>query len=374
MRNKALDIAHRGHPGVVSMRRNLRESIWWPYMDRDVNKRIQECAGCTAVSLQTPAEPMLRKDMPDRAWQDLAIDFFSAKEFATFLVVVDYYSRFIKVIEMKATNAEKTIEALETIFTEHTYPETIRSDNGPPFASEEFKAYCNKKNIRLVHTIPYWPQMNGLVERVNRGILRSLRIAKAQNTDWRKEIKAYVYAYNTTPHSVTGKPPLELLTNRPVKDLLPSLRTEPYWNRDEATKDEDAIKKQKGKLYADDRRHSKPSSIAVGDKVLMKTYDTDKCAPKFRNELYKVLKRSGNDTIVVSEQGIKFRRPVSHLKKFDCNIDRSHNEHHQRSLPLMQKETLEKRNPNLGKRSPCRDSIEEHPRPKRPHILPLRYQ
>ena len=82
--------------------------------------------------------------------------------------------------------------------------------------------------------------MNGLVERANRGILRSLRIAKSQKTDWREEIKKYVYSYNTAPHTITGKAPLELLTNRPVKDLLPSLRTEPFWNRDEATKDEDA--------------------------------------------------------------------------------------------------------------------------------------
>ncbi|XP_040158410.1 uncharacterized protein K02A2.6-like isoform X2 [Anopheles arabiensis] len=284
LRKKALDIAHRGHPGVVSMRRYLRENVWWPYMDRDVTERIQECAGCTAVSSQTPAEPMLRKEMPERAWQDLAIDFFSAKEFATFLVVIDYYSRFTKVIEMKLTNAAKTIEALESVFSEHTYPETIRCDNGPPFASEEFKNYCTKKNIRLVHTIPYWPQMNGLVERANRGILRSLRIAKSQKTDWREDIKQYVYSYNTTPHTITGKAPLELLTNRPVKDLLPSLRTEPFWNRDEATKDEDAIKKQKGKIYADNRRHARPSNIVIGDKVLIKNYEPDKCAPKFRND------------------------------------------------------------------------------------------
>lgn len=36
LRAKALDIAHRGHPGVVAMRRNLREKVWWPGMDGDV--------------------------------------------------------------------------------------------------------------------------------------------------------------------------------------------------------------------------------------------------------------------------------------------------------------------------------------------------
>ena len=85
LRKKALDIAHRGHPGVVSMRRYLRENVWWAYMDRDVTERIQECADCTAVSSQTPAEPMLRNEMPDRARQDLAIDFSPRKSSLHFL-------------------------------------------------------------------------------------------------------------------------------------------------------------------------------------------------------------------------------------------------------------------------------------------------
>ncbi|XP_055614951.1 uncharacterized protein K02A2.6-like [Toxorhynchites rutilus septentrionalis] len=155
LRSRALDIAHRGHPGIVSMRRTLREKVWWPCMDRDVVNKIQECSGCAAVSNQLPPEPMQRKEMPDRAWQQIAIDFFSAKACATFLVVMDYYSRFLHVVEMNGTTATKTIEALETIFIEQTYPETIRSDNGPPFSSDEFAKYCTSKNIRLVRTIPY---------------------------------------------------------------------------------------------------------------------------------------------------------------------------------------------------------------------------
>uniref|UniRef100_A0A182IHL2 Uncharacterized protein n=1 Tax=Anopheles arabiensis TaxID=7173 RepID=A0A182IHL2_ANOAR len=57
------------------------------------------------------------------------------------------------------------------------------------------------------------------IERNNRGILRTLRIAKAQNSDWRKAIEEYEHMYNTTPHSITGKAPLELLNRRPVKGL-----------------------------------------------------------------------------------------------------------------------------------------------------------
>ncbi|XP_058816353.1 uncharacterized protein K02A2.6-like [Topomyia yanbarensis] len=197
--------------------------------------------------------------MLERAWQAIAIDFLSAKEFATFQVVVDYYSRYLDVMEMKSTTASSPIEALARIFKEHTYPESIRSDNGPPFTSEQFSQYCASRNIKLVKTISYWLQMNGLVERQNQGILKTLRISKALKSDWRKSLDKYVYMYNTTPHSVTEKAPLEFLTGRPVEDLLPSLRTDLHWNRDEDIRENDAIKNMQEMIYSDHRRHAKDS-------------------------------------------------------------------------------------------------------------------
>ncbi|XP_058453743.1 uncharacterized protein K02A2.6-like [Malaya genurostris] len=217
---------------------------------------------------------------------------------------------------MKSTNASKTIEALENIFSEQTYPETIRSDNGPPFSSEEFARYCLEKNINLIRTIPYWPQMNGLVERQNQGILRTLRIAKATNSDWRKALKDYVFMYNTSPHSVTEKAPMELLMGRPVKNLLPSLRTEPRLLRNDEVRERDAIKKMQGKLYADKRRHAKASDIEVGDTVIMRNYVTGKLEPKFRLDRFKVIKKTGNDTIIANDEGLIYRRSASHLRKW----------------------------------------------------------
>ncbi|XP_055589708.1 uncharacterized protein LOC129741918 [Uranotaenia lowii] len=146
--------------------------------------------------------------------------------------------------------------------------------------------------------------MNGLVERQNQGILRALKIAKAVKADWRGAVKDYVHMYNTTPHSMTGKAPLELLTGRPVKDLLPSLRTEPYLNRDDGVRDDDAIKKMKEKIYADNRSRSKPSNIVEGDTVILKNYETGNLEPNFRLEEFKVIQKNGNDTIVANREGV----------------------------------------------------------------------
>ncbi|XP_058815958.1 uncharacterized protein LOC131679272 [Topomyia yanbarensis] len=157
--------------------------------------------------------------------------------------------------------------------------------------------------------------MNGLVERQNQGILRALRIAKATNSDWRKAVKNYVHMYNTSPNSMTGKAPMELMTGRPVKDLLPSLRTDPSWRCEDGVRESDAIKKLKGKIYADQRRHAVASDIKVGDIVLLRNYDSGKLEPKFTLKRFTVVERKGNDTIVVNEEGLSLRRCVTHLKK-----------------------------------------------------------
>lgn len=71
-----------------------------------------------------------------------------------------------------------------------------------------------------------------------------------------------------------------------------------------------------GKLYADERRHAKHSEISIGDVVMMKNYDNGKLEPNFKLEKFTVLKRSGNDTLIANEDGVKYRRPVAHLKKW----------------------------------------------------------
>jgi len=61
----------------------------------------------------------------------------------TTLVVVDNYSRWPKVILLKKTDASHVTRTMEGIFQTHCIPESVRSDNGPPFSSAEFEGFLN---------------------------------------------------------------------------------------------------------------------------------------------------------------------------------------------------------------------------------------
>lgn len=109
---------------------------------------------------------------------------------------------------------------------------------------------------------------------------------------------------------------MELLSGRPVKNLLPSIRTEHELRRDEGIKDKDAIKKMKEKLYSNERRHAKSTNIRIGDHMMLKNYDAGKLAPQFGPERFKVISLTGSDATVENDEGHQQRRSVTHLKKW----------------------------------------------------------
>lgn len=178
-------------------------------------------------------------------------------------------------------------------------------------------------------------------------------LRKQKKTDWREAIIKYEKMYNTTPHSITGKALLELLTGRPIKGLLPSLRTTEVWNRDSEVKERDAIKKMKGKHYADRSRKSKQSGIKVGDRVRVWNYQQGKSEPNYGIEIFKVLRKVGNDTAVVSRAGVKYRRPVAHLSKV-CDEETQQNNTISSQHKQQQKDKKEFKRPTRIRKIPNR--------------------
>ena len=55
---------------------------------------------------------------------------------------------------------------MKSIFSCHGLPETLCSDNGPQFSSQETADFITSSNgIQHVTSSPYFPQSNGMAER-----------------------------------------------------------------------------------------------------------------------------------------------------------------------------------------------------------------
>lgn len=228
---------------------------------------------------------------------------------------------------MKQITAQLTVKALHETFCRFGMPESMKTDNSPQFVSSELQNFCQQFGIQHRRTTPYWPQANGEVERINRCIVKRLKISQTNSSDWQWDLRTFILMHNSTPHSTTGVAPSVLLFGRRMKDKLPGLLIRGS-NILEEIRDRDHLKKIRGAEYADYRRSAKPSEISQGDVVVTKRIQKEnKLSTMYDPEEYTVVDRNGPDIKLKSkESGKIIHRNVSHLKKlFSGTMDSDNN-------------------------------------------------
>ena len=72
-------------------------------------------------------------NLPQLPWQRVGTDLFELKGYA-YLLVVDYYSRFIEVARLNNATADEVILHTKEFFARHGIPEVVVSDNGPQYS------------------------------------------------------------------------------------------------------------------------------------------------------------------------------------------------------------------------------------------------
>ena len=321
LRPKVIDLAHEGHQGIVKTKQRLRTKVWWAGMDREAEKLCRSCFSCQLVGRHEHPEQLRPTQLPERPWQHLAIDFLGPIDTGESLIVmVDYFSHYVEVEFVRTTNTKQLVEFCETMFSRWGWPETIRSDNGPQFISKVFHDFMKDNNVRWITTTPLWAQANGECERQNRSILKSMRIAAAQGKPLRAELRKFLVAYHSTPHSSTGVSPFQLMTGRVMRDKLPEVsRGEDQSALAQAAREADNLAKYRMSEYADTRRAAKPCQIQVGDEILLDSgrRPKSKLSTTFEPEPYKIVSRQGSEIVCEDTEGVRLRRNVTRAKRLE---------------------------------------------------------
>ena len=254
-----LDRVHEGHQGIVKCRQRARQAIWWPGMSKQIGDLVANCRVCCKNSTPPP-EPLIPTVRPERPWMKVATDLFDFRQ-TTYLLVVDYMSRYIEIAQLGKTTSAEVIKQLKNIFARHGIPEVVVSDNGPQYASQEFLMFASSYGFTHVTSSPGHASGNGEAE-------RGVRTIKDMLTSSNDPYTALLN-YRAAPLA-NGFSPAELLMNRRLRTKLPSVPSNLVTKAPDAAqvKEREARQMLQQKINFDHRHRAKPlSPISEGDEV-----------------------------------------------------------------------------------------------------------
>ena len=217
-REKILQAIHEGHMGITKCQYCARQCVYWPGINEDIRKMVEACPTCQCHCPQEPRQPLQPTPAPEHPWQHLGADFFTFDGFE-YLVIIDYYTKmpFIRKIPPSQCNAAKTISVLKELFSEYGIPETIRSDNGPQFASHQFAKFTKEWNFDHTTSSPRNPRSNGQAKaavKVTKGLLTHAKFSG-------QDPYLALLAYRSTPIDAHLHSPAEMLYQRAIRTTVP---------------------------------------------------------------------------------------------------------------------------------------------------------
>lgn len=215
--SKNHDSVTAAHGGIFRTLCRIRETYFWPKMDKEVTDYVNKCMVCkeTKATNVNQNAPMGEYRDPKEPFRMLALDYMgplptSKKGNRFILVVIDVFSKFVFIKPLRQQSAKLTMDYLKNeVFLRYGVPEIIISDNGPQFRSEAFKAFLESFKVKPWLTAYYHPQANP-TEAANKTIVTAIRAYmsdEAPHDTWDEKIAEITYALNSSTHSSTKAPP-----------------------------------------------------------------------------------------------------------------------------------------------------------------------
>lgn len=222
-----------GHLGVQKTKDRILEEFFWPGITADVKRFVASCDICqrTVPKGRVARVPLGKTPLIETPFKRVAIDIVgpirpSSKSGNRYiLTLMDYATRYPEAVALPSVETERVAEALVEMFSRFGVPNEILSDRGTNFTSDLMREVAGLLSMRQLHTTPYHPMANGLVEKFN-GTLKMMlkRMCAEKPRDWDRYLAPLLFAYREVPQASLGFSPFELLYGRHVRGPLAILK------------------------------------------------------------------------------------------------------------------------------------------------------
>ena len=155
--------------------------------------------------------------MLSRPWSKVAADIFKLGP-QQFLILVDYWSSYFEVQELKQIKLISVIHTRKVQFARHGIREVLVTDNGTQFSSSKFAKFAETWRFEHKTSSPRYPQLNGKVENAVKVCKALLKKARADNKD---PLLAFL-DWRNTPSEGLGTSPVQRLMGRKTRTLFPT--------------------------------------------------------------------------------------------------------------------------------------------------------
>ena len=162
-RDSILADLHKSHEGANRSLSLARTCMYWPGMEADVMDYIKWCMTCID-NAKMPVETLHPHEVPAGPWIKVGMDFFQDDSGQKFLIIADYFSKFLFIFPITSTHHQKMLRYLIDLFLTKGVPSVVMTDNGPPFNSEEFKHFAREFNFKHQTSSRHFHQSNEFIE------------------------------------------------------------------------------------------------------------------------------------------------------------------------------------------------------------------
>ena len=134
LRDWVVDLDHSSHQGVDGTKQLLRMRLWFPGMDKAVERAVATCLPCQASVESYTRDPLKPSRAPEEPWSRLYADYWGpTQDGQHILVIIDGLTRYPEVMVVRSTSVEDNIHAFSEVFSRPCIPAHLHSDNGAPF-------------------------------------------------------------------------------------------------------------------------------------------------------------------------------------------------------------------------------------------------
>jgi transposase InsO family protein len=161
------------------------------------------------TKFNAPAQALPVKGIFDRIGIDLVLGLpLTVDGYKGILVITEYLSKFPYAVPIRSKTADEIAEKLWAYISIFGPAKEIISDNGSEFINKVIDRLLAFSGIERRITSKYSPATNGLTERFNATLIKSLSKHAYENPqNWPEWLPFILLSYRTRVHSITGFTP-----------------------------------------------------------------------------------------------------------------------------------------------------------------------